>query len=258
MVAAKHGVTMRTETQTMGTMRRVAVALALAVAASLIPATATAKPPPVLTVDVLDQGEGWFDFSATVPRGRILNCPRAYADTDLEDFAQSTNVFWLGGSQWEAEFDTVGEILPRDAECRIRYQSGRRIKNVFRTAQRGGTQTSNRGWTPLRLGGNCNYSSLSGNLLVSCLWAKSVVTYSFRVPKGKIVKAGSRGMTAGLFPCRTRVSKSIKGKRATVTMTTSNPGGFAQCELKGAFAKVKTKKKVQVFRTVTKSADIFG
>lgn len=159
----------------------------------------------------------------------------------------------LRGDSWSVY--TGDWAYPGDGatvRCTVQWRTFRwKTISHTHTVHKSGPQTSSRGWTRLSLGGNCNYSSYSGELLVSCLWARSTVVYRFSVSKGRIIKLASAGMEPGLYACHTSISKHNYGKTGTITAVTANASGFAQCWLKGAWAKVGTQRRVKVWSTHT-------
>jgi hypothetical protein len=137
---------------------------------------------------------------------------------------------------------TVGGIVSAQAICGVRYvYEVRNVKTYRRTTiDKNGTQESSKSWQALSPGGNCNYSGLSGELLVSCLYARSTVVYTFHSREKRFVDGGIN-RSAGLFACHTsvRFDTSHHGHVAKLYAITSSANGFAQCWLERAWVKAK-------------------
>lgn len=229
--------------------------LSVAVTTAGAGGAASATTPPTVTISnvVPNLAAGEIRFDVTASEGELRYC--YYVDTpDNPDVAQATTVTWIdtaGASHIAVAWDWDGagtksggtilfHLYPEvgvtpalvasiHAECGVRYLVGYRTVKRTRTVQKNGTGTTSRGWTPYLSGGSCNYAANSGGLLVSCLYARNVLTYNIST-RGKL-KSSFVSMHAGLFPCRTSISKDIAPNRRSIrfTVVTANASGFAQC-----------------------------
>lgn len=242
---------------------------------------ASATTPPTVTISnvVPNLAADEVRFDVTASEGELRYC--YYVDTpDDPDVAQATTVTWIdtaGASHVAVDWDwdgagttrsgtivfylypeegvTPGLVASIHAECGVRYLAGYRTVKRTRTVDKNGTQTTSRSWTRYQSGGSCNYSANSGDLLVTCLYARNVLTYKMST-RGKL-KSPFVNMHAGLFPCRTDISKDIAPNRRTIrfTVVTANPSGFAQCWIERVGVRVTYYVKVKDYDVVDVSAD---
>ena len=135
--------------------------------------------------------------------------------------------------------------------CTSTWRTSSYVKRAYRgSVTKVGRKTSSRSWSRLGLGGNCNYGGYSGRLLVSCLSARSTVTYNLTAPRGSRMTGASASMKAGLFACHTSVARKQTSKRTIrLTLTTANAGGFAQCWINQVHGTYKGTRKVKVWTT---------
>jgi hypothetical protein len=257
----------------------VLVATAMAVTMAGVPADAN-SPTPTAYIDgsgFYGTPEGGFGFTVWTSRGQPHGfVADAFSVTALgvtytATSPEVTDLTWYDGgtNNMDIEFRLVTAdptLQPQasdftDASVVVhvtwRTASYKKVRHAIRGSfSKHGTATASRGWTRLGFGGSCNYLASSGELLVTCLAARSTVTYTMTAPRvhhhRTRITGASLSKHSGIFACRTSVYTTRLSKRTMrVTAVTANASGFAQCWLEKVKASYRghytTKHKVYLY-----------
>jgi hypothetical protein len=253
-------------------MKKLVVTLAaVAVALAMMEAPANAAAPTLSATYVSGSPDDfWFFINASKP-GWVPGCDPAtiqvtafgvtYGQGDLDH----VDVYggWNEAGERYAQIDfglvtddpglqpQAGDFTDAAISCTEKWRTASYVRKTFRgSVSKAGVKTSSRSWSRLSLGGSCDYSRYSGELLASCLWGRSTVTYNLTSPRHTRITGASASMEAGLFACHTSVAKRQTSRRTIrLTLTTSNPNGFAQCWIKRVKATYKGHHRVKVWTT---------
>jgi hypothetical protein len=213
-------------------------------------------------------GDSPYYFFVDASSGWVPSCDASTLEVSTADAVLTlgsgiTGHYVYGGTNTpgdryaEVDFDVddvsfdVSLIGSVAIQCAVKWRTiTYATKAYYDSKLKAGVTTSSRSWSRYSIGGSCNYRRLNGSLLVSCLWAKSVLTYNLTSPLRTAIVGGSVSLTAGLFPCHTSVHKTLTSKRSMrFTITTANANGFAQCWIKNVTIKFKGYKRVKVWTT---------
>jgi hypothetical protein len=251
-------------------MKRFIIIMAtIAVALAMFEVPASAAAPATSIVDVTDYGSGSFYFAVHPASGWVSACDKTSIQIDALGVTYGyDDVSWidvLGGSPGyyrdaEVDFDLAAAdpaLQPSASDltikiaCTVRWRTSQVVRRmVYRSSYVNGVRTASRSQAPYSLGGNCNYLGSGGELLVTCLFARSTQTYVLHSPRRTRIVGGSVGMKPGLFPCHTSVRKTYLNPRSMrFIVTTANPGGFAQCSVKWVGIRYRGSHRVTVWTT---------
>jgi hypothetical protein len=202
----------------------------------------------------VDASAGW------VPACDVSTLAVGTADTVLTPGSGITGHYFYPGTDnagdryAEVDFDVadpafdVSQVDSVAIQCTAKWRTFSYLSRAYYAANsKAGVRSSSRSWSPYSIGGSCNYSGLNGELLVTCLWAKSVVRYTLSSPRRTAIVGSGVSLSPGLFPCHSSVQKKLVTRRSIrFTVTTANASGFAQCSINSVRIKYKGFKRVKV------------